>query len=1394
MKVLQRIRGNRFLRYASFGITTTIAILSAAIVVSLTIDLGPYAREYAERAGSRYLDRPLRIGSLRIRLLTGQFLVDDIRIDGLHPGDRPFFTAKRIAVSLDWLPAFRAKPEFLVTAVEIVDWQMLVERWEGAQSFPRVVRGEPSKGPRRTTVTVQWLRAHRGQFLYEDHATPWGIVCRNLDVTIGNLPNYHGTASFSGGTVGIQRYEPMWANMKARFDIDGTRIHLTRVDLDTDGAKTVARGELDFARWPDQSYQVQSRVNFPRMRQLFFTNERWDVSGEGDFTGTFSMSKDGPDLAGSFTSELAGVNAYSFPSLYGSLRWTRNAFDVWDAGSQFYGGDATFTYSIKPLGAKVRPSHRFETTLTDIDLTRFTDFEQLRGVRFAGRASIQNLLEWPSGRFSEHRGNGHVLVTPPVGVTTMTPSQLMPPLQLVAEAELAAADRAPVAPEPLTWHLPIAGEVTYQFGPDEVTFEGGRFATERTYVSFDGSTAWGDRSRLPFKVVSADWQESDQVLAGIITDFGAPTRPVPFGGRGTFDGVMLGPFRNPRVEGRFVGESLRAFDTLWGDGDAQIVFENKYITVTGGRVRMGDSEITAEGRFSTGYPREDGGEEIDARVRLSRRDVDSLRHAFGIDEYPVSGRLSGDFHLTGQYQRPVGFGGMTIEDGKAYAEPFQRATASVRFDGGGIRLDNVQVAKGTGLVTGAAFVGWDSTYSFDADGKRIPIEAIAGLNWPRLPLSGTAEFTAGGSASFDNPRYDVRFRVNDLLVADETVEQVTGTLALRGQELSGTIDAASPRLALTGTGRISLTPAADADLTFRFHDSSLEPYVRVYMPNLSPNTTAVATGSIHLAGPLTDVAQLRVEGVVDSVDMQLRDRDSARALEAPADYDIRNAAPIRLTYDRQVIAIEELDLVGEDTRLRVSGRIGLQEERIALKAAGSANLGILQGFLRNLGISQGLMNDVRAAGRAELAAEINGLLQQPVFSGSATITGGRVRYFSPGIAPGAAPPSLDAINGTLRFDTDGIRLDEVSAMVGGGRVQFGGRVGFEGYTPTELNVIVRGEDVRLRYPEDFRSTVDADLAVQGTVKAPVLRGLVTVKSAVYNRRISVPSIYELATKRSAAADATVIVAASPAAALRFDVQILVPSTLRIDNNLARIVANADLSLRGTYDRPTIIGHADVDRGEVTVEGRRYRITRGSVDFANPARIEPFFDIEAETNVRVPGQTYRVIVGFAGTTEQLQPTLSSDPPLPTSDVLALLFSDVRRTGADSVAPELRAKQNPTQAQSDILTARATQLPSRVRDEMDKVAKETFGVDTFQLAPSLVDPYNQQTARLNPTARLTIGKRISDRVYLTFSRSLGTTINDQIVLLEYEESDRLSWILSRNEDSQTYALEFRVRRVF
>jgi translocation-and-assembly-module (TAM) inner membrane subunit TamB-like protein len=1369
VNVFKRLRGHKALRYLSLCLTIAVALLAAAIVASITIDLGPALRARAEDAGSKYIERPLHIGSLGIHLLTGKVLVENLKIDGLHPGDRPFFAATRIAVSLDWLPAFSLRPDITISSVEMTDWQMLVEKWDGAHNFPRFNHddGKPP-GPKRVTTTLKSLHAYRGQFAFEDHETPWSVICRNLDINIGNLPQYHGTATFNGGTVTIQDFVPMWANMKAQFIIDGSRIHLDRIDMDTDGAATVASGDVDLAHWPNQGYQVKSRVNFPRMRELFFKDETWRLAGTGDFTGTFRLFKTGEetnrDLSGNFTSELAGLNDYRFPGLYGSLHWTQHGFDVWDAGSQFYGGTAKFVYGIKPFGQKTKPTHHFDATVTGVDLARFTDFEQFPGLRFAGSASLHNVLDWPSGRFADHRGEGQLTIVPPPGVTPMSVSLAA---ARAADAGRAGGEWGPFAPQPLPSHLPIAGELSYRYGPDEVTIDQGRFATEQTYVTFGGTTAYGSQSRLPFHVTSSDWQESDEVLAGIISDFGSPASAVPFAGRGEFDGVMTGAFRAPRVEGLFTGEDLRAFDTLWGSGSAQIVVENRYVNVKDGIVRSGDSEIRADGLFSLGYPREDRGEEINARIRVARRDLDSLRHAFGIDEYPVSGLLSGEFHLTGAYERPVGFGAMTIADGVAYGESFEQATSPLRFDGTGVRLDTLAIAKDTGTVAGAAYVGWDATYSFNASGRRIPVERLTFVNYPKAPLSGLAEFTATGSGTFEAPRNDFKYRVDDLFVGDEGVGVVNGTLALRGSELSGSIDAASPRMALTGTGRIALTPQADAELTFRFHDTSLDPYVRLFVPRLSPFTTAVASGAIRVVGELADVDHLAVEGTVDSVEMRF------------LDYTVKNAAPIRIALERQQIRIDELQLVGVDTRLRVSGSIGLNDDRIALKATGDANLGILQGFFR----------DVRGAGRAELTAAIDGPLAQPQFSGSATITDGRIRHFS-------VPNSLDAINGTIRFDASGIRLDEVAATMGGGRVQFGGRVEFDGYAPEKFDVTARGVDMHLRVPEGVRSVVDADLSLRGPFASPTLGGTVTVKSALWNRRVDTPgSIFDLASRRSSAAGGPAPADAAPTIPLKFELQLLMPSTLRVENNLARMVASADLTLRGTYDRPVIAGHADVERGEVTFEGRRYRITHGTMDFANSTRIEPFFDVEAETNVRVPGQTYRVTVAFAGTSAQLRPTLNSDPPLPTSDVLALLFSDAQRNGPQSVAPELRALQNPNQTQTDIITTRATQaITGSLSSEVGKVVEQTFGVDTFQLTPSFIDPYSQQTSRLNPTARLTIGKRISDRVYLTFSRSLGTSINDQIVLLEYEESDRLSWILSRNEDTQTYALEFRVRHVF
>jgi hypothetical protein len=87
-----------------------------------------------------------------------------------------------------------------------------------------------------------------------------------------------------------------------------------------------------------------------------------------------------------------------------------------------------------------------------------------------------------------------------------------------------------VPAEPFSNHTPIepvaiGGTLAYTYGPDTIEIAPSRLATSDTYVEFEGSTAYGDRSRLPFHVTSADWQESDRLLAGIMTALGTgPTR------------------------------------------------------------------------------------------------------------------------------------------------------------------------------------------------------------------------------------------------------------------------------------------------------------------------------------------------------------------------------------------------------------------------------------------------------------------------------------------------------------------------------------------------------------------------------------------------------------------------------------------------------------------------------------------------------------------------------------------------------------------------------------------------------------------------------------------------------------------------------------------------------
>ena len=1370
-------RGRRWSKHALALLT---AIVAALFVTFFSVDLGPYVKGRAEREGSKWLDRPMHIGSVKALMWPGRYEFTDLVIEGLTPKDRPFLHAKSIVVQLPWWTAF--KRHLIIESVEMTDWEMVIENFpNGKHNFPRVMGPPrpPRQGPKTFFTTLKQVTATRGHFQYADHTTPWTVDAPNLRVTLfrRDLKNdYGGTAAFDKGTIQIQTYEPFGGSMKGQFSLNGPHLHWDHMDLVTDGARSALTGDIQLNRWPEQIYRIRSKIDIATQKNIYFHREPWQARGDADFEGTFHYSKEGRELQGHWRTPVTfvkiGENTWTFPKLQGDVLWVRSKLDVTNATSDLYGGRAKFDYKILSLDQKSGPKRAvWDVEYNGVQLAQLTDFLQTEGLRLAGSATGNNRLEWPLGKWSDLRGGGEVRVEPPPGVEPMT-RELQP--ERVAYQNSLPPESGPFNPRASVGYVPIAGRVSYDLDPTWITLDKGWVATPKTYVEFEGRTAYMKQSQIPFHVTSLDWQESDRVFAAILTAFGSPTSAIPIGGYGTFDGVMVNTFAKPRIEGTFSGDRMRAWDVDWGQGTAKFVVENSYAQVSESSLKKGESEITATGTFSLGYPRKDRGEEINARVKLNRRPLSDLRHAFELDDWPVDGFVSGDYHLYGNYETPFGVGNLVITEGVAYGETFDRATAALNFEGTGVRLTKFEVQKSTGEMTGAVWVGWDGHYAFNADGRRIPVESLKLLEFPRAPLSGVLQFTASGTGTFEQPRYDVKVRIVDLFAADEGIGQVNGQIGLRGELVTLSFDAASNRLIASGTGRIALTDEMDADLTVRFSDTSLDPYVRFFAPRLSPFTNAVADGTLRVNGELMNRDQLSIDARVERIDLKL------------FDYELRNKKdpvtgqliPIELAFERNVAQIVSLKLEGQGTALDVTGSMKVADNTINITATGDANLGILQGFFR----------DIRSSGTAALKARISGTVSNPEFGGSATMTDGRIRYLY-------LPHGLEAINGTLSFDAAGIRVDDVRARVGNGAVVFGGRIGMNGFMPGDLNLTATGTRMNIRYIEGFPAVVDADLMLRGPMTAPILSGTVTVREARWSRRFeATPDILALATGEKG----PIAVPTQPSAVpLRLDIHVIAPGSLRIENNLARVSANADLRLGGTIDRPQLLGRAEIVRGDLTFEANRYRVTRGSVDFSNPLRIDPYVDLEAETIVRVPGgvtgasQTYRVTLGVTGTARQFTPTIESDPPLPLADIVSLLLGQTIDPDADL---RLRDPRTASQTEQELLRQVAGRLlTSPISNPVNRLGETILGAGTtVHIAPS----FGPEGDALNASARLIIGKRISNRAYLTYARALGGTatgVRDQIITVEYDQSDRLGFVITQTGNN-TYALEFRVRHVF
>jgi translocation and assembly module TamB len=290
-------------------------------------------------------------------------------------------------------------------------------------------------------------------------------------------------------------------------------------------------------------------------------------------------------------------------------------------------------------------------------------------------------------------------------------------------------------------------------------------------------------------------------------------------------------------------------------------------------------------------------------------------------------------------------------------------------------------------------------------------------------------------------------------------------------------------------------------------------------------------------------------------------------------------------------------------------------------------------------------------------------------------------------------------------------------------------------------------------------TFDGDLRYTGTLQSSMLAGNVTVTKAAFNPSTDVGGLF--ATYSSAP------IFASPQNGFLHHVQLELgiqsSPTLQLTTSLSQDVeAQIDLRVRGTLDKPVVLGRCVVNQGQIQFFGNKYSINRGEVDFFNPLKLEPVLDLDLQT--QSSGVT--VDITISGTLDRLNINYRSDPPLQPNDIIALLTV--------GKAPEKASGFASSQlSQNAALEAGANTLLGSAISPTSSTLQRFFGVTHLK-----IDPMVQGIVDV-PQARVTLEQQISKQVTITYVTNLSRTA-EQIFRVELALSREYSIVAIRDEN--------------
>ena len=459
---------------------------------------------------------------------------------------------------------------------------------------------------------------------------------------------------------------------------------------------------------------------------------------------------------------------------------------------------------------------------------------------------------------------------------------------------------------------------------------------------------------------------------------------------------------------------------------------------------------------------------------------------------------------------------------------------------------------------------------------------------------------------------------------------------------------------------------------------------------------------------------------------------------------------------------------GSDGFLRVGGRAD-SEGGLAFEVAAQLGADWLELVLGALAPDLKL----KPQGQVSFAGTISGPFTAPSISGRAELQG--IDMVVPGIDEG-----LRGLTGTVIFTPGHIDLGRLEGNFAGGRIAVTGQADLpqtaaEGAAarPFSYGLQLSGRGLGLRSVQGWAVAGNLDLTLRSVERGHFLGGRADVESFTFRREIKL-DVATLLRDFLRKQRLQVQPAGSNLSTFQLNVEVRADNTVRINNNLADLRASANFNLRGTLAAPLVYGEASVEPGgKLVYNDAEYLIERGRLIFADPFKIDPEIDLVAQTRVR----EFDISLAIFGTLNRLETRFTSQPPLPDVDVFRLLAEGDFGSGGE---PALTNPQR-TPGEAASLSA-ASFLYGQAASAIGERVSNLFGLDKFRVDPLVGAGGDNLSA-----ARVTVGKRLSRRLSLTYSVDPSTT-ESQRLQVEWRLTDGLVLVLTQNGDS-TYSADAR-----